>query len=191
MSETESALKRLDGKLFANLSEASRALRYDRRTIQKAIDAGEIPAVKVGSTCRIPTAWIREMAGFPVSEELAAEIREGTAAAERGEAVDLGNFAQYGNDEDTADETPAPGIASEHERAEAVVGQRVRERREALGLTQEQFGNLLEPFAGKPWSRQAVCAAEKGDRSFGIAEVTALASALRTTVGELLGPLLT
>jgi predicted transcriptional regulator len=32
--------------------------------------------------------------------DLAAEIREGIAEAERGETVDLGSFAQYSDDED-------------------------------------------------------------------------------------------
>ncbi|MGH7485938.1 MAG: hypothetical protein ACREMY_10115, partial [bacterium] len=32
--------------------------------------------------------------------DLAAEIREGIAEAERGETVDLGSFVQYGDDED-------------------------------------------------------------------------------------------
>jgi 8-oxo-dGTP diphosphatase len=71
---------------------------------------------------------------------------------------------------------------------EEVVGWQVRERREALGLTQEQLGRQLEPLLGRPWSRQAVSAAEKGDRSFGAAELVALATALQTTVGDLLRP---
>jgi 8-oxo-dGTP diphosphatase len=73
-------------------------------------------------------------------------------------------------------------------RVEEVVGGQVRERREALGLTQEQLGQLLEPYLGRPWSRQAVSAAEKGDRSFGAAELVALAAALQATVGDLLRP---
>lgn len=35
----------------------------------------------------------------PVSEELAAEIREALAAVERGETEDLGSFAQYADGE--------------------------------------------------------------------------------------------
>lgn len=58
----QAAMDRLKGKLFATTTEASAVLRYDHRTIRKAIEAGEIPAVRVGSTWRIPTAWIREQA---------------------------------------------------------------------------------------------------------------------------------
>ena len=73
-------------------------------------------------------------------------------------------------------------------RVEEIVGWQVRERREALGLTQEQLGRQLEPLLGRPWSRQAVSAAEKGDRSFAAAELVALAAVLHTTVGDLLRP---
>lgn len=38
-----------------------------------------------------------------VSEELAAEIREALAAAERGETEDLGSFAQYADGPDDED----------------------------------------------------------------------------------------
>lgn len=38
-----------------------------------------------------------------VSEQLAAEIREALAAAERGETEDLGSFAQYADDPDDED----------------------------------------------------------------------------------------
>lgn len=39
-------------------------LRYDHRTVRKAIEAGQIPAIKYGSTWRIPVAWIREQAAL-------------------------------------------------------------------------------------------------------------------------------
>ena len=38
-----------------------------------------------------------------VSEQLAAEIRDALAAAERGETEDLGSFAQYADDPDDED----------------------------------------------------------------------------------------
>lgn len=56
------ALKRIDGKLFATTTEAAAILGYDPRTLRKAIEAGEIPAVRGGNAYRIPTAWIREKA---------------------------------------------------------------------------------------------------------------------------------
>ena len=73
-------------------------------------------------------------------------------------------------------------------RVEEVVGWQVRERREALGLTQEQLGRELALYLPRPWSRQAVSAAEKGERSFGAAELVALAAVLHTTAGGLLRP---
>ena len=45
-----------------------------------------------------------------------------------------------------------------------------------------------QPLLGRPWSRQAVSAAEKGERSFGAAELVALAAVLHATVGDLLRP---
>ena len=60
------ALERLDGRLFATVIEASAVLSYDRagRTVRKAIQAGEIPAVRAGSTYRVPVAWLRQQLGM-------------------------------------------------------------------------------------------------------------------------------
>jgi excisionase family DNA binding protein len=58
----QAALDRIKDKLFATTTETGAVLRYDHRTIRKAIEEGAIPAVRVGSTYRIPTAWIREQA---------------------------------------------------------------------------------------------------------------------------------
>jgi len=58
----ETALERIKGRLFATTTETAQILRYDARTLRRAIGAGEIPAVRAGTTFRIPTAWIREQA---------------------------------------------------------------------------------------------------------------------------------
>lgn len=58
----EEALKRLKGRLFATTTETAAILHHDPRTIRKAIDAGEIPSVRVGATHRVPVAWITEQA---------------------------------------------------------------------------------------------------------------------------------
>jgi excisionase family DNA binding protein len=58
------ALDRLKDKLFATTTETAAVLRYDHRTVRKAIEAGEIPAVKYGATWRVPTAWLREQASL-------------------------------------------------------------------------------------------------------------------------------
>jgi excisionase family DNA binding protein len=52
------------GRLFLSVPELSALLGYDRlgRTVRKGIEAGEIPATRVGATWRIPVAWIREQA---------------------------------------------------------------------------------------------------------------------------------
>jgi len=62
-SATE-ALQRLKGKLFASTTEASVILGYDKlgRTIRAGIEAGQVPAVKVGATYRIPVQWLRAQA---------------------------------------------------------------------------------------------------------------------------------
>ncbi|MBH0120565.1 helix-turn-helix transcriptional regulator [Rhodococcus sp. CX] len=74
-------------------------------------------------------------------------------------------------------------------RVEEVIGQRIQELRKARSsdkeMTQERLGALLAPLLGKPWSRQAVSAAEAGKRAFTAAEVVALASVLETTVDDL------
>ena len=54
----------LDGNLFADVPETAEILRYDERTVRRAIEAGEIPAVRAGERWRVPTAWLREQAGL-------------------------------------------------------------------------------------------------------------------------------
>lgn len=73
-------------------------------------------------------------------------------------------------------------------RVEELVGQRIREHRERLGITQEELGRRLEPLLGKPWPRQAVWAAEQGKRSFAVAELVALADVLQTRPARLITP---
>ncbi len=79
----QAALDRLKGKLFATTTEAGAVLRYDHRTIRKAIEEGTIPAVRAGSTYRIPTAWIREQAGLGSlgSSDALIEGRPGSSEA--------------------------------------------------------------------------------------------------------------
>jgi len=55
----------LDGKLFADVPETARVLRYDQRTVRRAIEAGDIPAIRAGGRWRIPTSWLRDKAGLP------------------------------------------------------------------------------------------------------------------------------
>jgi excisionase family DNA binding protein len=55
----EEALKRLDGQVFATVTEAAVILHLDSRALRKAIAAGDIPATRAGSTYRIPVAWLQ------------------------------------------------------------------------------------------------------------------------------------
>lgn len=71
---------------------------------------------------------------------------------------------------------------------EEVIGQRMSEVREAAGVTQAAFGEMLEATLGRPWSRQSVSAAEKGRRAFTAVELVALADALEVPIIELLSP---
>ncbi len=73
-------------------------------------------------------------------------------------------------------------------RVEEAIGQRVRARRDELGMTQEEFGRDLGPLLGKPWSRQTVSMAEQGTRAWAAADLLAVALVLHTTVGDLLRP---
>jgi transcriptional regulator with XRE-family HTH domain len=73
-------------------------------------------------------------------------------------------------------------------RIEEIIGQRIRERREEIGLSQSQLGRLLGEHLGRPWSRQTMSAVEAGDRNFVAAELVTLAHTLEVSVGHLLTP---
>ena len=59
----------LAGQAFATVSEAAAILRYDVRTVRRGIAAGEIPAMKVGSTYRIRVSWLRKQAGEATDDD--------------------------------------------------------------------------------------------------------------------------
>ena len=67
------------GRLFATVPEFGKVTGYDQRTIRAGIEAGEIPAFRVGATWRIPVAWIREQARLVPSD--AASKTAGSPAA--------------------------------------------------------------------------------------------------------------
>ncbi|GGQ20704.1 MULTISPECIES: helix-turn-helix domain-containing protein [Streptosporangium] len=72
---------------------------------------------------------------------------------------------------------------------EEVIGANVAFLREDRGMSQAQLGEALGSYLGKPWSRQAVSAAEKGRRAFTAAELVSLALALGTSLPGLLLPM--
>jgi transcriptional regulator with XRE-family HTH domain len=73
-------------------------------------------------------------------------------------------------------------------RVEDIIGQRIKDRRETMELSQEALGKLIGEQLGREWTRQAVSAAEKGKRSFVAAELLAIAYVLGVSVGRLLSP---
>lgn len=71
---------------------------------------------------------------------------------------------------------------------EQVIGRSIRTIRESRGMTQEDLGLRLGKLLVRPWSRQAVSGAERGERAFTGAELLAVAHVLQTWVGALLMP---
>lgn len=67
-----------------------------------------------------------------------------------------------------------------------VVGQRLAEIREGRGMSQADLGQELGKLLKRPWPRQTVSAAEKGERAFTATEIVALAWILETPVDQFL-----
>ena len=70
-------------------------------------------------------------------------------------------------------------------RVEEVVGRQIAQLRAQRQLSLTDLGEALGRYLGRPWSRQAVHQAERGQRSFTAAELVALALALDTSVPAL------
>jgi excisionase family DNA binding protein len=60
----EELAEAIRGKLFMTVTEVAELARVDQRTLRRAIEAGEIPTVRLGNTVRIPTAAILRLAGL-------------------------------------------------------------------------------------------------------------------------------
>lgn len=71
---------------------------------------------------------------------------------------------------------------------EEVIGANVSRIRDHRKMSQSQLGEALAGHLGKPWSRQAVSAAEKGRRAFTAADLLGLAQALDVSVPTLFLP---
>lgn len=65
---------------------------------------------------------------------------------------------------------------------EEIVGANLQWIREDQKMTQVQLGEAVAEYLEKPWSRQAVSAAEKGRRAFSAADLLALALVLDVTI---------
>jgi excisionase family DNA binding protein len=57
------AVEALRGRIFCTVPEAAELLEVDPRTLRRAIDAGEFPAVKISGSVRIPVAKLLALAG--------------------------------------------------------------------------------------------------------------------------------
>jgi transcriptional regulator with XRE-family HTH domain len=73
----------------------------------------------------------------------------------------------------------------------AAVGNQIRTIRHRKGLKQDEVGQLIEKYLGKPWPRQQVSAAEKGLRAFTIIDILALSAVLDVPPTDLLYTVLT
>ena len=71
------------------------------------------------------------------------------------------------------------------------VGHQVKTIRHRKGLKQEEVGQLIEKYLGKPWPRQQVSAIEKGLRAFTIIDILALSAVLDVPPTDILYPVLT
>lgn len=54
----------LDGRLVASITDVAALLETDPRTVLRGIEAGDIPAVKVGRVWRIPVPKLKAMLGL-------------------------------------------------------------------------------------------------------------------------------
>jgi len=70
-------------------------------------------------------------------------------------------------------------------RVEEAIGRQIAHLRTQRQLSLADLGESLGRYLGKPWSWQAVHQAERGQRSFTAAELTALALVLDTSVQAL------
>ena len=70
-------------------------------------------------------------------------------------------------------------------RVEEAIGRQIARLRAQRQLSLADLGEALGRYLRKPWSRQAVHQAERGQRSFTAAELTALALVLDTSVQAL------
>ena len=69
-----------------------------------------------------------------------------------------------------------------------LIGENIREKRNALGMTQEQFGRAVAELLNSTWSRQAVSAAENGKRDWRAEDLVAAAYVLGTSPAYLMQP---
>jgi hypothetical protein len=65
-------LNDLAGQVFAGVPDVASITGRDERTIRRGIEAGRIPATRIGSKWAVPVAWLRQQAGISESSPDAA-----------------------------------------------------------------------------------------------------------------------
>jgi excisionase family DNA binding protein len=70
----------IGSKLFLTVPEVSEYTRVDQRTLRRAIEDGQIPAVRIGNAVRIPTAAFLRMAAIKPEDETAPVGETGAVA---------------------------------------------------------------------------------------------------------------
>jgi len=73
-------------------------------------------------------------------------------------------------------------------RVSEIVGYRLREARQEIGLTQAELAEHLEAFVGRRWFPQTVSSAEQGGRDFTAEELYGIAFALQRPVESFFRP---
>lgn len=66
----------LAGRLFCSVQEAAQLLELDARTLRRAIEAGDFPAVRVAGTVRVPIAKLLALAGLNTPADGALVVSE-------------------------------------------------------------------------------------------------------------------
>lgn len=70
----------LAGQAFCDVPVVASVLGRDERTVRRAIEAGLIPASKIGSKWSVPVAWLRQQAGTPEPSPDMDELADRMAA---------------------------------------------------------------------------------------------------------------
>jgi excisionase family DNA binding protein len=80
LDEQRAVLSAIGSKLFLTVPEVSDFTRVDQRTLRRAIEDNQIPAVRIGNTVRIPTAAFLRLAAINPEDETAPVGETGAVA---------------------------------------------------------------------------------------------------------------
>jgi excisionase family DNA binding protein len=88
------------GKFFMTVPEIANLTRVDQRTLRRAIEDGQLAAVRIGNAVRIPTAAFLRLAGLEPAAEIDlanSEAASATDTAARSDLRPLKAINRYGN----------------------------------------------------------------------------------------------